>query len=155
MTVSARVSFEPFVDRFRLDANRPSTTDASVPERIPLARRVDRVPADASVFRRFRNIQPSLHTPSARTRRFAAGRKNCGGWSCALGRAEVNRRAVVYARMWATWPTSNRGEKVSARPWGRISAIVLVHTQQAGVFDPQSKRQLLSPANAGPWDERC
>jgi hypothetical protein len=60
-------------------------------------------------------------------------------WSCALQRAEVNRRAVVYARMRATWPTSNRVETCPRGCGESISAIVMVHTRHAGGLDAESK----------------
>ena len=63
-----RVPLQPGVDPFRLEANRSPSTDARVPELLPLARGVDRVPAHAGVLRTFAHRQPWLHSATLLTR---------------------------------------------------------------------------------------
>src|SRR5262245_7884094 len=95
---AARVPFQPFVDPLRLESDRSSSTHARVAKRSPLARRVDRVPADAGVFCGLGNLQPCLHTPSARTRQSRRVRKTLSV-ELRAQRADQSRRAVVFARM--------------------------------------------------------
>src|SRR5262245_18833042 len=55
------MSFQPGIDPCRPDSNGASSADARTSQLVALARRVDRVPAQAGVLGSLEHIQPGLH----------------------------------------------------------------------------------------------
>src|SRR6266571_34511 len=99
--------FQPRIDPVWLETDCPTSTDASVPELVTFARRVDRIAAQSRVLSAFGHRQPCLHNHLPTCAHVFASALNC----CEVGALE--RADLEPARI--DWRGCRRGADIDER----------------------------------------